>query len=93
MLNWWWVRRIGVLSYSIYIWQLFCTKPEVFGFGTVGGCHFQVGWSPTFVIGLALFWQFGLSPHLRVEVMAFLSRLRKRLRSLPDQAGDPNMKV
>jgi peptidoglycan/LPS O-acetylase OafA/YrhL len=32
VLNWWWVRRIGVLSYSLYIWQqIFCSKPETFG--------------------------------------------------------------
>ena len=33
-LNWRWVREIGVLSYSIYIWQqIFCTKPADFGIG------------------------------------------------------------
>lgn len=32
MLNWGWVRHLGVLSYSIYIWQqLFCTNPAVLG--------------------------------------------------------------
>ena len=31
-LNWKWVREIGVLSYSIYIWQqMFCTGYMVFG--------------------------------------------------------------
>jgi peptidoglycan/LPS O-acetylase OafA/YrhL len=49
--NWWWVRRIGVLSYSIYIWQeLFCTKPEVFGLGNVWWMSFP-GWLvPVFVV-------------------------------------------
>lgn len=32
MLNWGWVRQIGVLSYSIYIWQqIFCSDPAIFG--------------------------------------------------------------
>ena len=31
-LNWKWVCHLGVLSYSMYIWQqIFCAKPEVFG--------------------------------------------------------------
>ena len=29
-------RQVGILSYSIYIWQqAFCTRPSVFGFGSV----------------------------------------------------------
>lgn len=36
MLNWSWVRQIGILSYSIYIWQqIFCANPETFGLGNV----------------------------------------------------------
>jgi peptidoglycan/LPS O-acetylase OafA/YrhL len=32
ILNWRLVSHLGVLSYSIYIWQqLFCSKPESFG--------------------------------------------------------------
>ena len=35
-LNWGWICRLGVLSYSIYIWQmLFCTQPATFGLGHV----------------------------------------------------------
>ena len=31
-LNWGWMCRLGVLSFSIYIWQMiFCTNPAVFG--------------------------------------------------------------
>ena len=37
ILNWAWVRHIGVLSYSIYIWQqMFCGTDETF-FGPVFG--------------------------------------------------------
>lgn len=33
-LNWNWVRHVGVLSYSIYIWQqIFCAPPETYGWG------------------------------------------------------------
>ena len=43
-LNWTWVRHLGVLSYSIYIWQqLFCTRPETFGLGPVWWMTFP-GW-------------------------------------------------
>gem|GEM_PF-7076820 len=31
-LNWKWIRQIGVLSYSLYIWQqLFWSPPHIFG--------------------------------------------------------------
>lgn len=44
VLNWRWVCQIGVLSYSIYIWQqMFCTEPEVFGLGRVWWMSFP-GW-------------------------------------------------
>jgi peptidoglycan/LPS O-acetylase OafA/YrhL len=44
VLNYGWVRWIGVLSYSIYIWQqIFCSGPEVFGLGTVWWMSFP-GW-------------------------------------------------
>jgi peptidoglycan/LPS O-acetylase OafA/YrhL len=34
ILGWRWVRFIGILSYSVYIWQqIFCTDPAVFGLG------------------------------------------------------------
>jgi peptidoglycan/LPS O-acetylase OafA/YrhL len=35
-LEWRWLVQIGILSYSIYIWQMiFCTQPEAFGLGHV----------------------------------------------------------
>ncbi|MCX6893536.1 MAG: acyltransferase [Verrucomicrobia bacterium] len=43
-LNWGWMCRLGVLSYSIYIWQMiFCTNPAVFGLGQVWWMGFP-GW-------------------------------------------------
>jgi hypothetical protein len=37
-----WVRWIGVLSYSIYIWQqIFCSSPETFGLGQVWWMSFS----------------------------------------------------
>jgi peptidoglycan/LPS O-acetylase OafA/YrhL len=51
VLNWRWVCQLGVMSYSIYIWQqLFCTEPEVFGLGRVWWMTFP-GWLvPVFVV-------------------------------------------
>ncbi|MBF0153681.1 MAG: acyltransferase [Magnetococcales bacterium] len=44
ILNWRLVSNIGILSYSIYIWQqIFCTKPELFGLGPVWWISFP-GW-------------------------------------------------
>jgi peptidoglycan/LPS O-acetylase OafA/YrhL len=44
VLNWNWMRHLGVLSYSLYIWQqIFCTRPEVFGLGQVWWMSFP-GW-------------------------------------------------
>lgn len=43
-LNWWWVTRIGILSYSIYIWQqIFCADPALFGLKPVWWMSFP-GW-------------------------------------------------
>jgi len=43
-LNWRLVRHLGVLSYSIYIWQqIFCSKPEIFGWQSVWWMSFP-GW-------------------------------------------------
>ena len=43
-LNWKWLTEIGVLSYSIYIWQqIFCAKPEVFGIQPAWWLEFP-GW-------------------------------------------------
>jgi len=44
ILNWRWVRQIGVLSYSIYIWQqIFWMQPETLGVGDVWWMSFP-GW-------------------------------------------------
>ena len=44
LLNWKWVCHLGVLSYSIYIWQqIFCTSPAVFGLAPVWWLSFP-GW-------------------------------------------------
>jgi peptidoglycan/LPS O-acetylase OafA/YrhL len=55
--NWWWIRRTGVLSYSIYIWQqLFCTQPEVFGLGKVWWMSFP-GWLvPVFAVSFVSYY-------------------------------------
>jgi peptidoglycan/LPS O-acetylase OafA/YrhL len=59
VLNWRWVCRIGVLSYSIYIWQqLFCTKPEVFGLGKVWWMSYA-GWCiPVFAVASVSYYGF-----------------------------------
>lgn len=50
MLNWRWVSQIGILSYSIYIWQqIFCTNPENYGLGQVWWMSFP-GWLLTVFI-------------------------------------------
>jgi peptidoglycan/LPS O-acetylase OafA/YrhL len=51
VLNWRWVCQIGVLSYSIYIWQqIFCNEPGVLGVGPVWWMSFP-GWLvPVFVV-------------------------------------------
>ena len=44
VLNWSWVSQLGILSYSIYIWQqLFCTNPQLFGAVPVWWMSFP-GW-------------------------------------------------
>lgn len=71
-LNWHWVSRIGVLSYSVYIWQqIFCTNPAVFGLPPVWWLSF-----PAWLIGafsVAIMSYYGLE--------APLLRLRTRFRS------------
>jgi peptidoglycan/LPS O-acetylase OafA/YrhL len=58
-LNWAWVSRIGVVSYSIYIWQqIFCASPETFGFGKVWWMSFP-GWLvPVFAVSFASYYGF-----------------------------------
>jgi peptidoglycan/LPS O-acetylase OafA/YrhL len=66
-LNYAWVRQIGVLSYSIYIWQqLFCSKPETFGLGPVWWMGFP-GWIGA-VLVVSFVSYYGLeSPFLRLR--------------------------
>jgi peptidoglycan/LPS O-acetylase OafA/YrhL len=56
-LGWRWVSEIGILSYSIYIWQqIFCTKPSAFGMGPVWWMSFP-GWIiPAFLTATASFY-------------------------------------
>jgi peptidoglycan/LPS O-acetylase OafA/YrhL len=68
VLNWRWVCQIGVLSYSIYIWQqIFCTEPEKFGLGPVWWMSFP-GWLvPVFVVSFISY--YGLErPILKLRV-------------------------
>jgi len=71
-LNWRWVCRIGVLSYSIYIWQeIFCTPPKVFGLGPVWWLSFP-GWLvPVFALSFISYYGFE-RPFLRLR-----ARLRR----------------
>ena len=73
ILNWRWVRRVGVLSFSIYIWQqIFSTKPDRFGLGPVWWMSFP-GWLiPVLVVGFCSY--YGLERPLM--------KLRSRLREL-----------
>lgn len=72
ILNWRWVCRIGVLSYSIYIWQqLFCSDPQAFGFQPVWWLSFP-GWLvPAFALGFVSYYGFE-SPFLKLR-----ARLRR----------------
>lgn len=68
VLNWRWVCQIGVLSYSLYIWQqIFCTAPEAFGLGRVWWMSFP-GWLvPVFVVSFISY--YGLErPILKLRV-------------------------
>jgi peptidoglycan/LPS O-acetylase OafA/YrhL len=49
-LNWKIAQQIGILSYSIYIWQmLFCSKPEMFGWRPKWFMSFY-GWIPAVLL-------------------------------------------
>ena len=71
-LNWRWVCRIGVLSYSIYIWQqLFCTAPGTFGLEPAWWLSFP-GWLvAAFVVSSVSYYGFE-RPFLRLR-----ARLRR----------------
>jgi peptidoglycan/LPS O-acetylase OafA/YrhL len=58
-LNWPWVSRIGVLSYSIYIWQqIFSAPPQAYGMQPVWWLSFP-GWLvPVFTVALVSYYGF-----------------------------------
>ena len=59
MLNWSWVRFIGVLSYSLYIWQqLFCTPPDVFGLKKVWWMSFPWWLASVFIVACISYYGF-----------------------------------
>ena len=77
VLNWRWVREIGVLSYSIYIWQqIFSTKPQIFGLGNVWWMSFPGWFVPVFIVAMISYYGleqplFRLRAHFReVKVIA-----------------------
>lgn len=80
-LNWGWMCRIGVLSYSIYIWQMiFCTNPAVFGLGNVWWMTFP-GWMVS-ALGAAVLSYYGLERPLL--------KLRERFRTQePQKTPEP----
>lgn len=70
-LNWRIVRQIGVLSYSIYIWQmLFCTDPSVYGLPHVWFLSFHGWWFAVLLVALCSYYL------LERPLMALRSRFR-----------------
>ncbi len=66
-LQWWWIRKLGVLSYSIYIWQqMFCSKQSMFGEEFVCLQTFPV-WIAVAIICGVLSYQFIESPFLKMK--------------------------
>jgi peptidoglycan/LPS O-acetylase OafA/YrhL len=58
-LNWAIVRQIGVLSYSIYIWQMiFCADPAIFGLPHVWFMSFYFWLAPAFLVALVSYYCF-----------------------------------
>ena len=57
MLNWTWLCWLGVLSYSLYIWQqLFCASPEIFGWKQMWWMSFP-GWLlPVFIMAITSYY-------------------------------------
>jgi peptidoglycan/LPS O-acetylase OafA/YrhL len=72
-LNWRWICEIGVLSYSIYIWQqIFCSNPAAFGLGRVWWMTFPLWLIPAFAVAVSSFYFFERP----------LFRLRARFRAI-----------
>ncbi len=70
------VQRIGVLSYSLYIWQMiFCTPPRSYGVGPVWWLSFPTWLIPVFAVATLSFYGFERP----------LLRLRARFRHVPLQ--------
>lgn len=58
-LNWAIVRRIGILSYSIYIWHMiFCTKPQLFGLKHAWFLSFYGFWPAVLLIATCSYYFF-----------------------------------
>lgn len=74
-LNWWIVRRIGVLSYSIYIWHMiFCTSPSIFGLKHAWFLSFYGFWWAVLLVAICSYYCFEKP----------LMNLRSRLSSPPN---------
>lgn len=70
-LNWRIIRQIGVLSYSIYIWQmLFCSDPSTYGFPKVWFLSFHWWWLSVLLIAICSYY------FLEKPLMALRSRFR-----------------
>lgn len=69
VLNRRWICQIGVLSYSMYLWQqIFCTEPETFGLGPVWWLSFP-GWLvPVFVVSFISYYGLEL-PILKLRAL------------------------
>lgn len=58
---------VGVLSYSLYIWQqIFCSKPATFGLPDVWWMSFPGWWVPAFVVSAASYYLLEL-PFMRLR--------------------------
>jgi peptidoglycan/LPS O-acetylase OafA/YrhL len=86
-LNWRWVRHIGVLSYSIYIWQqIFHTDPQVFGIQNTAWKSFPVWWLSVFAAGHLSY--YGLErPFLKLREAFRRPRRNQRLATLRTAGG------
>jgi peptidoglycan/LPS O-acetylase OafA/YrhL len=59
LLNWTIVRQIGILSYSIYIWQqIFCGDPRVFGLSGAPWMSFPWWLVPVFLVATVSYFGF-----------------------------------
>ena len=83
-LNWGWMCRLGVLSYSIYIWQMiFCSPPATFGLGHVWWMSFP--WWILSALAVAILSFYGLERPLL--------KLRGRFRAAEPEKSPSNNKT